>query len=116
MGYLYIDGKWAEIVAPSVTSSITATTSGVSHTTVFSNLPGGYIGDLTATSSSPYLYSSGTGIGIGTIGHSSPLTFDLGTASIYNSQFIQEMLNFDKNTTEQKDSLHRESTIKIMQL
>ena len=115
MGYLYINGKWAEIVAPSVTSSITATTSGVSHTTVFSNLPGGYIGDLT-TSSSPYLYSSATGISIGTIGHSSPLTFDLGTASIYNSQFIQEMLNFDKNTTEQKDSLHRESTIKIMQL
>jgi hypothetical protein len=114
MGYIYANEKWAEIVAPSVTSSITATTSGVSHTTVFSNLPGGYIGDLTATSSSPYLYSSG--ISIGTIGHSSPLTFNLGTASIYNSQFIQEMLNFDKNTTEQKDSLHRESTIKIMQL
>jgi hypothetical protein len=116
MGYLYIDGKWAEIVAPSVTSSITATTSGVSLTPIVPNFSGGYIGDLTATSSSPYLYSSGTGIGIGTIGHSSPLTFDLGTASIYNSQFIQEMLNFDKNTTEQKDSLHRESTIKIMQL
>ena len=116
MGYIYANEKWAEIVAPSVTSSITATTSGVDRTPVFSNLPGGYIGGLDATSSSPYLYSSATGISIGTIGHSSPLTFDLGTASIDNSPFIQEMLNFDKDTTEQKDSLHRESTIKIMQL
>ena len=116
MGYLYIDGEWAEIVAPSVTSSITATTSGVRPTPIVSNLPSGYISNLITTSSSPYLYSSATGISIGTIGYSSPITFNSGTASIYNSQFIQEMLNFDKDTTEQKDSLHRESTIKIMQL
>jgi hypothetical protein len=120
IGFLYIDGKWAEIVAPSVTSSITATTSGVYRTPIVTNFLGGYIGDLdfaNTPNSNVHINANGNVA----FGYSSPPTFNSGTIQINGTSLANSMIRsgwstLDGDITEQKDSLHRESTIKIMQL